>query len=73
VQRPSALTSTAELITVNGVDWFGQQLSNGYRFTLTHRTPRVQVDVPAKYSPEVDALVDLSGAMKSATTLVPAL
>jgi hypothetical protein len=73
VPRPRALTSTSELLTVNGVDWLSQRLSSGVRFTLVNRGPRVQVDVPKKYSPEVNALVDLSGAIKKTTAVTPTL
>jgi hypothetical protein len=73
VPRPRALTPTSELLTVNGVDWLSEQLSAGVRFTLVHRGPRVQVDVPTKYAPEVNALVDLSRAIESTTALTPAL
>ena len=73
VPIPRALGPTSELITINDIDWFAQQLSGGYRFTLVHRTPRVQVDVPAKYKPETNAIVDLTGAIKKSTTVTSAL
>jgi len=73
VPRPRALTPTSELLTVNGVDWLSQTLSSGVRFTLVSRTPRVQVDVPKQYSPEINALVDLSDAIKKTTEVTPAL
>ncbi len=71
VGLPVELLPTSELLTVNGIDWFAQQLSAGYRFTLANRTPTVQLDVPAKYSPETNALVDISGGIKKSTTLRP--
>lgn len=67
VRRPAALTATSELLTVNGVDWFGEPLSKGYRFTTFGRAPRLQVDVPNNHSPESNALVDLAGAVKKGT------
>jgi hypothetical protein len=73
VPRPRALTPTSELLTVNDVDWLSQTLSSGVRFTLVSRTPRVQVDVPQQYSPEINALVDLSDAIKKTTTVTTGL
>ena len=68
VDRPAALTSTSTLMTINGVDWFAEQLSKGYRFTTFKRTPRLQVDVPSAYHPEPLALVDLTHMVNSTTT-----
>ena len=66
VPAPAALTPTSQLITIDGVDWFPEQLSDGYRFTSDGRAADVEVRVPGRYAPEVNPLVDLAAAMKKA-------
>ncbi|MGV1035793.1 MAG: DUF3515 domain-containing protein [Candidatus Nanopelagicales bacterium] len=63
VPRPAGLTRTSELITINGVDWYPEQLSAGYRFTTTGRVANVEVSVPDTHKPETNALVDLAAAV----------
>jgi hypothetical protein len=69
VGRPTGLEPTSELTTVDGVDWFPQRLTHGYRFTSVGRAAWVEVTVPAADGPEVRALVDLAPAL---TRTVPA-
>lgn len=57
---PAALTPTSQLLTVDGVDWLPEQLTEGYLFTTVGRSVNVEVSVPSRYSPEADALADLS-------------
>lgn len=64
VQRPASYDPTAELVTINGVNWFPEQLAHGYRFTTWGRAANVEVTVPDKYSPEVNPLVELASAVK---------
>lgn len=66
VPRPAALEPTSQLVTINDVDWFPEQLSDGYRFTSYGRVADVEVRVPGRYAPEVNPLVDLADAMKKA-------
>jgi uncharacterized protein DUF3515 len=51
---------TADATYLNGVSWLIEQASNGYKFTAYQRAVYVEVDVPAAYQPETNALVDLS-------------
>jgi hypothetical protein len=66
VPRPAALTPDAQLVTVNGVDWFGQPADRPVTFTAVSRQAYVEVTVPAKYSPPGDVLIEL-GRTISAT------
>jgi len=72
VDVPAALTATSQLITVDGVDWFPQELTAGYRFTTTGRTANVEVSVPDDYAPEAEALVDLAQAVGDTVPLITA-
>jgi hypothetical protein len=72
VAVPAALTATSQLITVNGVDWFPQELTAGYRFTTTGRVANVELSVPDDYAPEAEALVDLAQAVSDTVPLISA-
>jgi hypothetical protein len=71
VPTPAALTPTSQLITVNGVDWLPEQLTGGYLFTTVGRSVNVEVSVPEAYSPEADALVDISPAVAALDPVAP--
>lgn len=64
VNKPVTLLPTSSLITVNGIDWFAEELSAGWRFTSMNTSVFVEVTVPKDYSPEANALVDLSQSLK---------
>lgn len=64
VAEPDAYDPTAQLITVNGVDWFPEEYTEGYVFTTWGREVRVEVAVPDDYAPEVNPLVDLAPVIK---------
>ncbi len=59
VPRPAALRPESQLITVNGVDWFGQPADRPVTFTAVARQAYVEVTVPPKYSPPGDVLIEL--------------
>jgi hypothetical protein len=62
--RPTGLTPTSELVTVNDVDWFPEQTTDGYTFTTVGRVANVQVVVPHHYAPEVNPLTDVADAVR---------
>ncbi|AWN29720.1 DUF3515 domain-containing protein [Streptomyces libani] len=71
VPKPDVLTHGSEhynpyadAAEVNGVRWLFEKQDDGYRFTTVLRKAYVEVTVPGKYAPEVDALTDLAGAVK---------
>jgi hypothetical protein len=66
VPRPGALTRTSQLVTVNGVDWFAEELTEGYVFTTYGRQVYVEVTVPDDYAPEVRPVTELSSAVADA-------
>ena len=71
VERPAALTPTAQLVEVDGVSWFPEPLSAGYVFTSYGRQAFVEVTVPDVYAPEGDALVGLASAVSSTVPKTP--
>ncbi|MEO8106444.1 MAG: DUF3515 domain-containing protein [Actinomycetes bacterium] len=66
VARPATLNASAQLITVDGVDWFAEELTAGYLFTATGRTAYVEVTVPDKYAPEIGPVTELSPLVANA-------
>ena len=72
VVKPADLEPTSSLITVNGIDWFAEELSAGWRFTSMNTFVFVEVTVPKNYSPEANALVDLSDSLRSLVVLASA-
>ena len=66
VPTPAALSPTSQLVTVDGIDWLPEQLEHGYLFTTVGRELNIEVSVPDAYSPEADALVDISPAVADA-------
>ena len=72
VDTPIELSATSQLVTVNNVDWFPQELTAGYRFTTTGREANVEVSVPGAYAPEAGALVDLARPITEAVAVATA-
>ena len=66
VPEPEALEPTSQLVTVDGVDWFPEQLTSGYLFTTYGRVVFVEVSVPDDYAPEAGALTDLADPVQAA-------
>ncbi len=71
VANPAALTPTSQLVTVDGVDWLPEALTQGYLFTTVGREVNVEVSVPDDYSPEADVLVDLSPVLARLDPVAP--
>lgn len=65
VGRPEGLTITAQLNTVNGIDWLVEPTpGGGHVFTSVGRAAYVEIVVPAEHDPQVGPLVDLAAAMQ---------
>ena len=54
--------------TIDGIGWYSTEASDSVIFTTLDRLPRVSVAIPHKYQISFDLLVDLSDALKKATT-----
>ncbi|GAA2092843.1 DUF3515 domain-containing protein [Actinomadura alba] len=65
VARPSAMVPTSQLLTINGVDWFGQPMDRPTTFTAVGRQAYVEVTVPAAYEPAAEVLNELTGVIKT--------
>jgi len=66
VARPAGLTLTSQLFQADGVSWFPEQVSGGWRFTATGRKAYVEVTVPGAQEQASAPLVDLAPAVSNA-------
>lgn len=55
-------TTTAECISVDGIDWVGYRLDDGMAFVTYGRVPAIEVLVPQEYRPEPLVLGAFAGA-----------
>lgn len=59
VPEPDTFTATSQLVEINGVDWYPQILTGGYRFTSVSAEPRLELTVPAGYSDPAEIVAEL--------------
>jgi hypothetical protein len=71
VPRPATLRPASELVTINGIDWFGTPADRPVTFTAVGRQAYVEVTVPPKYNPAGDVLIELGPAIKSTIPAKP--
>jgi hypothetical protein len=64
VPDPKTLVPSSQLVRVDGVAWFPEELTAGYLFTTYRRQTNVEVTVPDDYSPEIDPVTELSPLVK---------
>lgn len=65
VPRPAGFRPESSIISVNGIDWFAEQLSAGYQFTSVNTKMFIEIAVPNNYSPEANVLTELSSSLSS--------
>lgn len=63
VETPAALRPDSSLIEINGVTWFAEELTGGYRFTTLGLVADVELTVPNNYAPEAEVVVRLTPAL----------
>lgn len=71
VPVPAAYTPTSQLLSIDGVDWFPETLTNGTLFTSVGRVANVEVSVPKEYRPEANAIVELSKIANDELPVLP--
>lgn len=64
VGSPAALRPDSSLIEINGISWFAEELTGGYRFTTIGLQPDVELTVPKNYAPEAEVVVRLTPALE---------
>jgi Protein of unknown function (DUF3515) len=70
VPTPAALRADSQLVTVDGVDWFPEELTGGWLMTTTERVADVEITVPTEDGPAPSVAADLAATITA--TLPPA-
>jgi hypothetical protein len=63
VDRPASYTPTGDCLVIDDIEWYVEPATGGTIFTVVGADPRVEVSVPAAYSPPSDVLVDVGNAI----------
>ena len=65
VEEPDAYSPASQLLTVNEVNWYPEELQAGVRFTTLETTQFVEVSIPNTYETTADILTELGSAISS--------
>ncbi len=65
VKAPEAYSQTSQLLTVNNVNWYPEELQAGVRFTSIETSEFVEVSLPSEYDSTAEILTELSSAISS--------
>ena len=56
---PTTYTTDSQLLEIDGISWYPQQLSSGNRFTAVESEPILEITVPAAYQNPAGIVADL--------------
>ena len=65
VATPNTFSAASQLLTVNNVNWYPEELQAGVRFTSVETSEFVEVSIPSDYDTTAEILTDLSSAISS--------
>lgn len=65
VAMPNAYSAASQLLTVNDVNWYPEELEAGVRFTSMETIELVEVSIPIAYETTADILTGLSSAISN--------
>jgi hypothetical protein len=65
VATPNAYSAASQLLTVNDVNWYPEELEAGVRFTSMETNELVEVSIPVAYETTADVLTELSSAINT--------
>ena len=65
VAIPEAFSTASQLLTVNNVNWYPEELQAGVRFTSMETIEFVEVSIPGDYDATAEILTELSLAISS--------
>lgn len=63
VARPASYTPTGDCLVIDDIEWYVEPATGGTIFTIVGADPRIEVSVPAAYTPPSDVLVDVGNAI----------
>jgi len=65
VAVPNAYSAASQLLSVNDVNWYPEELEAGVRFTSMETIELVEVSIPIAYETTADILTELSSAISN--------
>ncbi len=65
VAIPEAFSTASQLLTVNNINWYPEELQAGVRFTSMETIEFVEVSIPSDYDVTAEILTELSLAISS--------
>jgi hypothetical protein len=65
VPAPEAFSTASQLLTVNNVNWYPEELQAGVRFTSMETSEFVEVSIPSDYDATAEIITELSSAISS--------
>lgn len=65
VPAPAALSDTSVLVTVDGIDWFPEQLTAGWVMTTVDLLAQVEIVVPDTQGPAPSVAADLTPTIRA--------
>jgi hypothetical protein len=71
VPRPQALTPTSLLVTVDGIDWLPEELTDGWLLTTVGRVADVELTVPGSRGPAPSIAADLGPIIRATLPAAP--
>jgi hypothetical protein len=65
VAMPEAFSTASQLLAVNNVSWYPEELQAGVRFTSMETIELVEVSIPSDYNTAAEILTELSSTISS--------
>ena len=65
VAKPESYSKASQLLAVNNVNWYPEELQAGVRFTSMETIEFVEVSIPSDYNTTAEILTDLSSAIST--------
>jgi len=62
---PEAFSTASQLLAVNNVSWYPEELQAGVRFTSMETIELVEVSIPSDYNTAAEILTELSSTISS--------
>ncbi len=73
VPVPAALEAQSLLVTVDSVDWFGEQLTGGYLLTTVGRVLNIELTVPTAHGPAPEVATEFATVVRKLDPLASPL
>lgn len=65
VDAPESYSTTSQLLAVNDINWYPEELQAGVRFTSMETNEFIEVSIPGNFDTTAEILTELSSAISS--------